>query len=207
MTKVWDELNTKYSQQDWVNKSSIFAKTAITYFPKNGSLLELGAGNGQDSQFFAEQGFTVTATDISDKALELIKQKLDSRAGSQKLDLEKSFPFKNESFDIVYAHLSLHYFDRRTTQQTFDEISRVLKPGGVLALLLNSVDDPEYGIGEKIEKDYFVIGNINKRFLSTDSLKPFVKNFQTIMLDNQGATYKDSAIGVYNLIRFIGRNG
>ena len=65
----WKDLHTNYQSQTWIEKPSIFAETAIQYFPKRGTLLELGAGLGQDSVFFAKQGYDVLSSDIDVSSL------------------------------------------------------------------------------------------------------------------------------------------
>ena len=205
---IWTDLHNLYKEQDWIDKPSIFAEQAISYIPKHGRVLELGAGQGQDSRFFASKGYEIVATDVEDTALELAK----SRAAEQKvavevtkLDMRHEFPFESESFDVVYAHLSLHYFDYETTVRLIGEIQRVLKPGGVFAFIANSVNDPEYGTGNQIEPDYFEIGKTVKRYFSESTARTFTQYFETNLLDELGETYKDSAKGVYNLVRFVGK--
>ena len=68
--KNWTNLHKNYSKQDWITKPSIFAKQAIEYFPKQGNILEIGAGHGQDGLFFASQVFTVISTDLEISSLE-----------------------------------------------------------------------------------------------------------------------------------------
>lgn len=204
----WTKKHDTYTKSDWINKPSLFAETAITYFPPNGKVLDLGAGQGQDSRYFAEQGYEVLSTDLEQSALDISREKLPPvlapKLTLQKLDLREPFPFADESFDAVFAHMALHYFDEPTTRQIFAEIHRVLKPGGVAACLVNAQTDPEYGQGEQLGEDYYRMDGANKRFFTTESLGQFTKNFKTLVLDNQGETYKDRAKGVHNLIRFIG---
>jgi SAM-dependent methyltransferase len=204
----WDELHQNYKEKDWIDRPNVFAQEVLKYFPDKARVLGLGDGQGQDARFFAEHGHDVVSTDISDLALEESKAKLspdlEGKVSLMKLDLEDEFPFEQNEFDVVYAHLSLHYFDEETTKMIIQEIYRVLKGGGVLALLCNSTSDPEYGTGEKIESDYFLIDGKKKRYFSAESLGQFTESFRTIMLDNQGKTHKDKAKGVANLIRFVG---
>lgn len=56
MSTIWKELHSHYQQQSWIEKPSIFAQNTIQYFPQAGTVLELGAGHGQDSIFFARKG-------------------------------------------------------------------------------------------------------------------------------------------------------
>ena len=115
-------------------------------------------------------------------------------------------PFEDVSFDVVYSHLALHYFDRDTTEKIFSEIYRVLKPGGVLALITNSVHDPEFATGEKIEEGYRLVHGMRKRYFSAKSLGDFTVAFDTILLDENGKTNKDRvATNNSGLARFVGR--
>jgi SAM-dependent methyltransferase len=206
---VWSDLHKSYTSQSWIDKPSIFAEQVIEYLPKQGKLLDLGAGQGQDSRFFAEHYYAVTSTDIEQSALELAKTKVRDRMKSQIdfqiVDLSKPLPFEDSLFDVVYAHLSLHYFDYQTTIQLLQEVNRVLIVGGVFAFLVNSVHDPEYNTGKQLEPDYFQIDKTAKRYFSDDTTRDFTKYFETLQLDDDGETYKDRAKGVHNLVRYVGR--
>jgi ubiquinone/menaquinone biosynthesis C-methylase UbiE len=206
-SKTWDKQHLKsYRNEDWIDKPSIFARWAVKYFPEKGELLDLGAGQGQDSRLFASLGYKVISTDFSEEALKINEEKSKSMGITvQKLDLSQSFPYRDFSFDIVYAHLSLHYFDKVLTQKVFDGIYRVLKRKGILALVVNSTSDPEYGSGEELERGFFKIGAVTKRYFSIKTLSNFVRKFEAIVLDDGGETYKDKAKGVSNLIRFAGK--
>jgi ubiquinone/menaquinone biosynthesis C-methylase UbiE len=200
---VWQELHSHYQHQYRIDKPSLLAETAMPYFPKGGKVLELGAGHGQDSLYFASQGFEVVSTDIETAALEKHSEKFTVL----KINLLEKLPFEDASFDAVYAHLSLHYFDLLQTERIFQEIERVLRPGGVLAFLANSTDDPEYATGVKLEEDFFLIGKVTKRYFSVDAARALANGFQIELLDNQGHTFKDQAKGIHNLIRFVGKKG
>ena len=206
--KNWITLHKNYSKQDWIHKPSIFAEQAIEYFPKGGKFLEIGAGHGQDSLFFASRGFNVTSTDLEISSLEQnvknVEREIGERISVQKLDLRNPFSF-DRKFDIVYAHLSLHYFDKKTTERIFENIYHSLNSGGILAFFTNSVDDPEYNTGTKIEEHYFEIENVAKRYLNVDEAKRFAYKFKPLLADNSGETYKDAAQGIHHLIRFIGQ--
>jgi SAM-dependent methyltransferase len=197
----WAKLHSMYSQQDWATKPSLFADTVKDYLPKSGKLLELGAGLGQDSAYFADLGYQVTATDLN---VDKLEQLAGNKFNVQAVDLRMPLPYGDATFDVVYAHLSLHYFDNRTTEQIFGEIGRVLKPDGILAFFTNSTDDPEYNTGTQIESNYFSIEGTPKRYFSAQSAIQFAHAFNPLLADNNGETYKDSAKGIHRLIRFIG---
>ena len=147
MNKSWSGLHKIYKKQDWIHKPSIFAEQAISYFPKTGKVLDLGAGHGQDSIFFSSEGYEVISTDIETTSLAenitATSENIKNNISVVTLDLAHPIKFADESFDVVYAHLSLHYFDRDMTIRLFNDIHNILKPGGVLAFLTNSPADPE----------------------------------------------------------------
>ena len=41
--------------------------------------------------------------------------------------------------------------------------------------------------------------------MSVETAKNFAHDFTVLLADNNGETYKDAAVGVHNLIRFIGK--
>lgn len=209
--EYWKDVHTGYQQTDWIDKPSLFVQEAVEYFPPSGRILELAAGQCQDGILFASKGYSVMATDLTDQALKTAQQKatteyLTGKINFQELDLSQSLPFPDGSFQIVYSHLGLHYFDDQTTSRIFSEIHRVLSPGGIVAVLVNTSEDPEINEGTVIEENFIELPNgIRKRYFTVDYMKRKSHQFTPIILDNKGQTYKDRAIGVNNLIRFIGR--
>lgn len=205
----WERAHKIYSKKSWINDTTIFARFAQGYFPKKGNLLDLGAGQGQDSRYFSKIGYNVISTDICDEALKLSsenakKEYLDVKF--TQLDIAEKLPFVDNSFDIVYSHLALHYFTEKKTKEIFDEIYRVLKPGGIVASLFNTIEDPELDSPQfkKIEEGYYQDPfGLSKRYFSTSYLENITKElFVPIILDNKGEAYKDE---IKTLIRFIGK--
>jgi ubiquinone/menaquinone biosynthesis C-methylase UbiE len=156
-----------------------FAEEVNRAIKPRSKILELGCGEGNDSIYFAEQGHVVTATDFSD---EVIKQNKQRHANSSLKFLEQDnsqkLPFEDNSFDIVYARLSLHYFTDKTTRAIFEEIKRVLRPNGKLYFMCKSTDDPIHGKGKEIEADMFELDDHVRHFFS--------RKYVLSLLDNTG---------------------
>ena len=91
---------------------------------RNGNILEISCGNGADSIELAKLGFNVTATEMSD---DYIKYVNSNGIKCIKHDTKDKFPFVNNSFDLVYSRLGLHYFTLDELKSIFDEISRISK--------------------------------------------------------------------------------
>lgn len=210
IVEYWNAKHKRYANTDWIAQPSLFAQFAETYFPRQGHILDLGAGQGQDTRYFAQHGYTVTSLDLSDEAIRIAKEKLaDSvkhRVTIVQHDLNDPLPFSDGSFDMVYSSLALHYFTEKITHQIFDEIYRVLKPGGIVACMLNSIHDPEYKTAPAVEPDYFIIDGIHKRYFSDATLLPYVSQFQVITLDENGNAYQQRQGSTNSrFVRFIGK--
>ena len=204
-TNYWQNQHQKYSIANWITKPTIFAQQTIGLFPKNGKLLELGAGQGQDSRFFNQNNFKVTSTDFCQNALNISQNRSpDLNIDFQNIDLTKKLPFADSSFDIIYSHLALHYFNQKDTQKLFKKIYRILKKDGIFATLVNTINDSEVIESKEIEKEYFLspVG-IKKRFFSINYFHQLIENqYNILILDEKGETYKDEN---KDLIRFVGK--
>lgn len=152
----WNDAHT----EQWLHQHSFvktaFAKEVGNKLPAGSAILELGCGKGNDSIYFAELGHHITATDFSDVAIRQNKKRWTHPNLTFKIqDISQPFALDDASFDVVYARLSLHYFTDEITKKIFREISRVLKPGGMLYFMCKSTADRIYGQGDKIENDMY----------------------------------------------------
>ena len=205
----WNIIHSHYEEQDWSRKPSIFAESIVNLFPESWRILEIGAGLGQDSRFFCDSGFEVDSTDFSIQALQMNQERSQNHIQSGRyhiniLDISDWISYLNYEFDVIYAHLSLHYFSEKKIKEIMVDILRILKKWWIFAVLLNTIDDPEYWKGEQIENDFFMISWISKRYFSVESARKLLLEwFDIQMLDNQWETYKDREKWIHNLIRFV----
>ncbi len=96
---------------------------------KNKQLLDAGCGTGWFSQEATNLGAKVTSMDLSESLLNIVKTKCDSNC---KVGSILDIPFPDQSFDYV---LNTEVIEHTTNPyQAFCELTRVLKPGGVLVL-------------------------------------------------------------------------
>lgn len=171
---IWDGAHKKGLVKD---NNSGFAGEVSKLLNINSNILELGCGVGADAAFFAKGAHQVIATDFSKTAIERNIKNYKNIPGLKfkVLDMEKEFEFSDSEFDLVYARLSLHYFTDFVTRKIFSEIRRVLKPGGILAFICKSPDDPLYGKGDKIEKDMFEADHV-RHFFSEEYVKDLLSS-------------------------------
>ncbi len=118
------------------------------------NVLDVGAGTGRLTLRLAKLGADVTALDVSEEMLEEIKKKLKRNlshlrqgyGGQAEIKMVvgdcESLQFDDESFDVVVAtFLVVHLKDLK---RFFDEVYRVLKPGGkFLVTNINQKRPPE----------------------------------------------------------------
>lgn len=94
------------------------------------SVLDAGCGTGRLIKILFEKGAFVTGLDIAPEMLKVARKKF-KKAEFVEGSVEK-MPFEDESFDMVTAgFVIVHLKDLR---KFFDEVYRVLKPGGVFVL-------------------------------------------------------------------------
>jgi SAM-dependent methyltransferase len=94
------------------------------------NLLDIGSGLGESSVYFALQGADVTALDISPGMIEAAL-KLGKRYGVELkgvVSVAEELNVPSNSYDLVYIANAVHHVQYRA--RMFDEIRRVLKPGG-----------------------------------------------------------------------------
>lgn len=139
-------------------------------------ILDLGCGDLRDTTVFLEEGATVVAVDSSEGS-RAHAEALGTRVEFVHSSIEE-YAFPEKTFDIVYAHLSLHYFDDSTTRSLFARIARALKPGGVLYVKCKSTKDPLYGQGELVGPDMYISGHL-RHFFSAQYLDECLKEHFT----------------------------
>lgn len=100
-----------------------------------GRVLELGAGTGKLTQSLVALGHDVVATDPSDKMIAELRRTVPEAHAS--LGNAESVALPRASVDAVVAGQAFHWFD---LERALPEIARVLRPGGVLALVWNVGD-------------------------------------------------------------------
>lgn len=139
---------------------------------KHRTLLDLGCGDGKDSIYFAKKGFAVTAVDFSKSALEKLKDKAKIAGNLPIKTIQKdilNLNFKPNTFDVIYANLSLHYWNEKTSEKIFKKLHRILKPKGLLLFKCKSAEDILNG--EEVERTKKRI-NFTKDF-AKKVLEPF----------------------------------
>src|SRR3989344_8513207 len=184
--KYWKQRWTQYATR----KPNEFALTTWGFLKdiNISTLLDVGCGDGADSIFFHSQGIRVTALDFSDSGIEHLRALAPNITAVHQDILEMDFA--DNSFDVIYAHLSLQYFDDVNTTNIFHKLHRILKKGGYIFIKCKSVDDPLYGHGENIGEDMFYLKHV-RHFFSKKYMAEKLKNFTVIRVDATTGNYHE----------------
>lgn len=95
------------------------------------------------------------------------------------MDMRRPLNF-GRLFDMVYANLSLHYFDDESTRRIFQSVYGLLRRGGMLAFEVKSVNDVDYGKGDEIGDGLFVKNEHVHHFFSGDYIEELLKAFRIV---------------------------
>jgi ubiquinone/menaquinone biosynthesis C-methylase UbiE len=173
---MWDDLHAAGKHAQWKDEPRPLAQEVVAAMKPGDSLLELGCGVGSDARFFASKGLKVLATDFSKEVIEQDKQEGETpELTFAVLDISQSFSYPDQSFEIVYAYLALHYFTGVVTRNIFKEIHRVLKPGGKVYFTCKSTTDPLYGQGKQLEPDMYECDGHVRHFFSEAYAREILK--------------------------------
>lgn len=101
-----------------------------------GKLLEIGCSMGTDLLQSARNGLQVTGVDLTEAGIELARHRFELYGLPADLRVANAehLDFDDATFDIVYSFGVLHH--TVDTQQSINEVHRVLKPGGKAAIML-----------------------------------------------------------------------
>ena len=164
------------------------AVKALKSFQDNGikNIIELGAGLGRDTLFFAKNFINVVALDYSRESIKSITKKskklnLSDFIKTEVFDVREKFPFEDNSIDACYSHmLYCMALSNNDLENLNNEICRILKPGGINIYTVRNVEDGDYKNGIHIGEDLYENDGFIVHFFSEDKVKKLSKGFKLI---------------------------
>lgn len=132
----WAEHFKHYDEFRYRTEGHILGELDLVGF-RNQKVLEIGIGQAADSLQIAKRGGIWHGLDLTDAAVMRARIRFEINQqtyGEVKQGSATAIPWPDNYFDIVYSHGVLHHIpDIKAVQQ---EISRVLKPGGQLVIMM-----------------------------------------------------------------------
>ncbi len=170
----WDIGRPDFNLTDMVTKRPIPACKA----------LEIGCGTGSNAVWLAQQNFSVTATDVSDIAIQKAKERA-SDAGVKCVFLVSDFlndEISGAPFGFVFDRGCFHSFDSdEERKQLAENVAFHLEKEGLWLSLVGSTDGPprEVGPPQRSARDiviavelYFEILSLSSSHFDSESLEP-----------------------------------
>jgi ubiquinone/menaquinone biosynthesis C-methylase UbiE len=112
------------------------ALVATGFIREKAEILDVGCGGGLDAIFLAQCGFRVVGVDLSERALEIARE----RADEARVDVDWlvgsifDLPFTAESFDFAVDRGLFHLIEDSDRPIYSSEMFRVLRPSGCLVI-------------------------------------------------------------------------
>ncbi|MGC9517586.1 MAG: class I SAM-dependent methyltransferase [Methanomicrobiales archaeon] len=185
--KDWDDI---YKDKGMVQvEPSKYVINALNYFKKEklSKILDLGCGTGRHVAYMNNQGFSVSGCDASTKALE-IASKNTPQAKLIYCDF-KSLPYPDESFDGVISHGVVHHALMDDIRKAISEIKRVVRSGGLVYIMVPSINHDEFHTGTEIEKNTkinidSIDGDLPHHYFAKNELEDLFDDFEIIKLEH-----------------------
>jgi MPBQ/MSBQ methyltransferase len=122
-------------------------------------VLELGCGNGKTLAALIRKGWNVTALDSSQKAVAMSRNLVKGSSPAELMVADAcDIPVKNATFDAILAIHVIGHMHEHDRKKTAFEVTRILKPKGIVFFCEFSTEDVRFGKGHSIEPSTFMRG-------------------------------------------------
>ena len=189
---------SQHWEKSFSNKPEMFglepstsAKKALKLFQnkKINKIIEIGAGLGRDTIFFAKNSIHTTALDYSASGIQVINQKtkqenLSNYISTKLFDVREKLPFKDNSIQACYSHMlycmALTSID---LEKLNNEILRILKPGGSNIYTARHTNDGDFQKGIHRGEDLYENDGFIVHYFSEKKVYSLLNGFKNIFLE------------------------
>lgn len=158
------------------------------YLKPGARILDIGAGAGEYSLYFARKGYAVSAVELAESNIQAFRKKITAAdhidlVQGNALDLSR---YEDNSFDAVLLFGPLyHLHEIKDRQSCIEEARRVCKPDGKLfvafisndmVLLTEFIERPDYFINGYYDKETFRLDDVPFVFHTADACRDLLRN-------------------------------
>ena len=130
--KFWNDLFSSKDKSSYYHElPSLEVIEVADLLNQNSSVLDLGCGMGKSPLYLAEKGFTVTAVDFSSVAIDNLYSECKRRGLEMQVIKQNLTRFRiDRNYDLIIAHGSLHFLNRRYWTKLITEMKEHTSKGG-----------------------------------------------------------------------------
>ncbi|MCT4552883.1 MAG: class I SAM-dependent methyltransferase [Alphaproteobacteria bacterium] len=171
---TYNSIATDYEKA--FSEPSLYISDFLKFLSPGDKILDLGCGPGHNSIYLSSLGFEVVGVDLSDKMLELARNK-NSKATFIKKDLS-NLDFEENSFDHVIAAYSICYLPKDEVLSCLKNLSGIMKTSGIAFIKLQEGASSEITVPEPFDEKLTIDLNV----ISFDEIKDLLSksNFSII---------------------------
>jgi len=155
LVSVWDQVSERYRSIDLAapdHRAGIERFLEITGPPAGRSFCEVGSGSGTTSGQLAKRGGRMTLVDISPKSLAFAKRHFEGERLPAQYAIQDGLRlgFRDGVFDVVFNGGVIEHFTDEGKIALIREMYRVVKPGGLLVIVVPNARDVPFRLGKWI---------------------------------------------------------
>lgn len=135
--------------------------------PSSGKSLDIGCGDGRNTEFLQELGFESTGTEVDTKSVSV----LEELGEASYVQARSSYlPFENNSFNLVVAWHSIYYLDsdQGSLLAHLREVQRVLAKDGAVVLSIPKISNFIFENSESHAFDSVELAGVGRRVIKSD---------------------------------------
>lgn len=196
-----EQLQEIYLKPDyyWGKEPNKLVNKVLEFIPDgpitNKKLVDLGAGEGRDSVFFALQGFNVLAVEIAPAGLEkAVKLARENGTTIETMEADINDIVLSKAFDIVYSIGTLQYIRPENRKRQFENIKNNTEAGGI-NVMCTFVEHPDIKIAPDWGKNEYLYEN--------QELQSYYKDWELLYSNEFIFDCKSSNIPHQHAVRII----
>lgn len=166
---------------------------ALARLPKKARILEIGVGDGSVSNWLYDQGYAVTAADMSSHCLAHLRPEIPRHV----LDIETGkFPFDAHAFDAIFLFEVLEHV--RDPEGILRSLRTYLAPQGIIAATTPNINWWPFRLK-------FLLGSCPEDFHTTNHVQFWnLSRFNALFVQSGFRVVRQAAsIGFLNIIPFV----